>query len=216
MEKKTNFRSLSPKAKIEYIWDYYRWHIIFTVAGLAIIVSFIYHYVTYQEPLLNVIMINSSVSYNNDKDGFKEFLDSYDYDAKKSPISLASNFFFADEENAPSSSYMNYQALTAMIAAGDEDLFFGNGDVFLNFCNYGVLTDLSDILSPELLAKYEDRLIYASVEGLSTPYPCAIDITGNTWITKYYYPDTCYFGIFHQNQNVDVCRQFAEFLLTYE
>ena len=26
MEKKTAFKDLSRKAKVQYIWDYYRWH----------------------------------------------------------------------------------------------------------------------------------------------------------------------------------------------
>lgn len=28
MEKKAAFKDLSRKAKVQYIWDYYRWHIV--------------------------------------------------------------------------------------------------------------------------------------------------------------------------------------------
>ena len=78
MEKKTDFKALSNKAKVQYIWDYYRLHIIVGVAAVLIIGSVIHHFVTYREPLLNVIMINTSSGEATSSDGFNEFLDLMD------------------------------------------------------------------------------------------------------------------------------------------
>ncbi len=214
MEKKPDFKAMSTKAKIGYVWDYYKWHIIGTIAAVSFVCYTVHYYVTYREPLLNVIMLNCYDSYNTDNSGFYEFQETYGYDPEEYPISLAS-FYLAEGDNAASASYTDYQALTTMIAAGGEDLFFGTGDTYLTYCEQGALLDLSTILSPELMEEYNDCLIYSTSDGEVDPYPCAIELTGNDWLRKNNYYDTCYFGIFYSNQNLDACTQFAEFLLTY-
>ena len=39
MEKKTAFKDLSRKAKVQYIWDYYRWHIVVAICFVAFVIS---------------------------------------------------------------------------------------------------------------------------------------------------------------------------------
>lgn len=218
METKTDFKNLSTKAKIEYIWDYYKLHIFAAISILVVIFYTIHHYATYRAPLLNVIMINTNSSYDTATAGFDEFLDAYEYDSKESPISVASNFYFPEDESIESASvtYTSQQALTAMIAAGSQDLFFGTGDIYLNYANQGALLDLSTVLPSDLLKKYEKQLIYTANDGETASYPCAIELTNNAWISKYNFYDTCYFGIFYQNPNPNACAEFAEFLLIYE
>ena len=216
MEAKTDFKSLSTKAKIEYIWDYYKWHILITIIAVLLIGNMVYNRVTYRAPLLSVIMINSNEAYNTSTSGFDEFEKAKGYDSEEYPISLSAGFVFSEDENSAAMSYNEYQALAAMIAAGDQDLFFGTGDVYLSHANEGALADLSTILSPELLEKYEDHLLYSTAGGECDPYPCAIELTDNEWLRKYNYYNSCYFGIFYRNQNPEACKEFAEFLLTYE
>lgn len=212
MEKKTDFKALSPKAKVGYIVDYYKWHIIIGICAAAFIGSMIHHYATYRDPLLNVIMINCNDSMTANADGFDAFLHEYGYDPGEYPISLSASLHFSDGEY--STSFNDYQALTMMIAAGDQDLFFGIGDVYLDYAKQGVLTDLSDVLSEEVLSKYEDCVIYSTDEGESDPYPCAVELSENTWLAENNYYNTCYFGIFKQSQNTEASAQFAEFLLS--
>lgn len=218
MEAKTNFKALSKKAKMEYIWDYYRLPIFAVIAVVAFLLYTIHHYATYREPLLNVIMINTSNTSEAAADGFDEFLEACGYDSAKYPISLASGFYFSEGETgeAASLSYTSRQALTAMIAAGSQDLFFGTGDVYLSYAKQGALLDLSTVLPSKLLDNYKDSLIYTTADNDTGSYPCAIELTDNAWLSKYNYYDTCYFGIFYQNQNPTACAEFAEFLLTYE
>lgn len=39
MEKKTDFKALSNKAKVQYIWDYYKLHILFGGVIAAIVIG---------------------------------------------------------------------------------------------------------------------------------------------------------------------------------
>lgn len=214
MEKKTDFKALSTKAKIQFIWDYYRLHILVTVIAVAVIGSLIHHFVTYREPLLNVIMINTSSGEMTTADGFDEFLDAYQYDKKETPVSVFGSLYFSDDENAAVASYQDYEVLATMIAAGGQDLFFGTGNVFLTYAEQGAFMDLSKVLSPETFDKYKDSMIYSTDDGESASYPCAVEITDNEWLKKNgYYDGNCYFGIFYRSENSEVTTQFAEFLL---
>ena len=214
MEKKVDLKEMSAKQKIGYIWDYYKWHIIGVVLAICIIGSVFHHFLTYRKPLLNIIMVNATPS-SVQTDSFQKFQEKYGYDPEDSPISAAT-FYFSDDGDAFTSSYMDYQALTAMIAAGDQDIFLGNGDTYLNYCDQGALADLSDVLSPAQMEEYADSLIYSTIGGTQEPYPCAIDLSGHPWLAQFGYTDACYFGVLSCYQNPDACTQFAEFLLTYE
>lgn len=211
MEKKTDFKTLSGKAKVGYIWDYYKWPILVAVIVVSFVISLIHHYATYREPILNIIMINCKDSIAADDSGFDEFLTEYGYNPRNQPVSLSSSLQFPDSEY--STSYNDYQVLTMMIAAGGQDLFFGTGDIFLDYAKQGALTDLSTVLPEELLEKYSDHLIYSTDGGEAEPYPCAVELTDNAWAQKNNYYDTFYFGIFYQAGHPDTAVQFAEFLL---
>ena len=213
MEKKADFRSLSRKAKVQYVWDYYRWPIATAIAALCFVIYLIYHYATYRDPLLNVIMMNCNDSITADSKGFDEFLEACGYDPKEDSVSLTSSLQFSDGEY--STSYSDTQVLTLMLAAGGQDLFFGTGDEYLDYADQGALMDLSTVLSDELLDRYRDHLIYTTEDGAVASYPCAIELTDNAWLHKYNYYDSCYFGILYQNQNLDAALQFADFLLNY-
>ena len=44
MEKKADFHSLSRKAKVQYVWDYYKWPIAAAIAALCFVIYLIYHH----------------------------------------------------------------------------------------------------------------------------------------------------------------------------
>ena len=124
MEKKVNLKEMSTKQRIGYIWDYYKWHIIGAVIAVSVTASILHHFITYREPLLNVIMINGgNNAVSADNNGFNEFLSAYGYDPKISPI-VCSSFYFPETDDAVQSAYLEQQALTAIIAAGGSRIFF--------------------------------------------------------------------------------------------
>ena len=212
MEKKPDFKAMSTKTKVGYIWDYYRWPILLTIIGVGVLISIIYNRITYREPVLNVLMINCNNLFSNDDSGFHEFLTGYGYDPEESPVSLNASMYFPEDDY--SQSVNELQVLSTLIAAGGQDIFFGRGAIFLNYAEQGAFQDLSTLIPADLLARYEDGLLYA-VDEDGTSYPCAVTITDNEWLTKNNYYDSCYFGILYRGSNPETAVQFAEFLLYY-
>ena len=205
MEKKTDFKALSNKAKVQYIWDYYKLHILFGGVIAAIVIGLGYHFITYRKPVLSVIMINVQTTSENAEAAFDEFSDAAGYDKKQQPIDVSANLQFSDDPNA-TTDYNDYMVLSTMIGAGGEDLFFGTGSAG---------TVVEDYYEDDVLEKYKDHLIYSTDDGESESYPCAIELTDNRWIQKYGIYDSCYFGVFSRSEQKDYYTKFADFLLNY-
>ena len=184
MEKKTDFKALSNKAKVQYIWDYYKLHILFGGVIATIVIGLGYHFITYRKPVLSVIMINVQTTSENAEAAFDEFSDATGYDKKQQPIDVSANLQFSDDPNA-TTDYNDYMVLSTMIGAGGEDLFFGTGSVYTDYAEEGALMDLRTYVSDDVLEKYKDHLIYSTDDGESESYPCAIELTDNQWIQKY-------------------------------
>lgn len=92
--KKTDFKALSNKAKVQYIWDYYKLHILFGGVIAAIVIGLGYHFITYRKPVLSVIMINVQTTSENAEAAFDEFSDATGYDKKQQPIDVSANLQF--------------------------------------------------------------------------------------------------------------------------
>lgn len=213
MEKKTDFKALPTKSKFQYIWDYYRWHIIGTILVVGIITSLVYHYVTYQEPALNIIMINSNHYEYTDMTPFDAYLEYAGIDPSESCVSFASTPYFG-ENAASSDTYTDYEVMGVQIATGSVDIFIGNGDIYTSYTDQGALLDLSTVLSTDVLERYTDHLLYTTNGGKSEAYPCAIEFTDDNWLTKQdYYSTPCYVGIFANCPNRENAVKFLQFLI---
>ena len=217
MEKKADFKTMSKKKIIEHIWEYYRWHIIVSIAVVAGLSSLIYHFATYVEPSFNVVMLNCYNALNdNSNSAFEPFLEQQGIDVPaKDAVELNSNLYFL-EDDSEGTNYMYLQKLIALVAAGGQDVFLGNGEIFSAYTREGALMDLSTVFSEEFLENYE--LVYTTDAGTSEKYPCAITIRENKWLTDngYYFSDHCNIGIFENNAHLDTAIAFVEYMLTYE
>lgn len=209
----SKFKELTTKEKIEYIWDYYHLHILGALFGALLLSMFIYSWVTEKEATLSVVMINTpegstADEYDNVK-GFDAFLEECGYEVYDGAIEMIAGYTIADEDaNAEIK-----RSVEAYLGAGIPHVFFGTGEVYMDYVDMGTFADLSELLSKELLEKYADQLIYSDNNGEVEPYPCAIYLENNTWVTENGYYDDCYFGILEQAPSMEVATDFAEYIL---
>lgn len=137
--------ALKGRDRLQYIWDYLRWPILIVVCTCMAVGSLASHYLNRQDPLLNVIFINSTPE-NMADEGFDDFFREYGYVPYEGCVS--STMFTLETENVYY--YEDFMALMAVMS-GDQDIFMGNGPAFEQIAGEGNLTDLSSVLSPELL-----------------------------------------------------------------
>ena len=125
MEKKTAFKDLSRKAKVQYIWDYYRWHIIAAICLVAFVISMIVHYAAYRESVLDIVMVNTLNPYEESVSSTDEFFEQEGF-TKKEEVTVDTSITFSDDDNYSTNYYSN-QKLTLKLSVGDADVLSDYG-----------------------------------------------------------------------------------------
>ncbi len=228
---KEKWKALSKKQKAQFVWDYYRWHIIIAILVLAVGGSMLYDRIHYRAPLMSVIMVNNTSSLEKPGNAdFSEFLNSYGYENYDSAVSVNTNMYIYTEEESPGLHddyfYSHTEALIGMLFAGGADVVFGWGDYYENdLVNGRAFADLREVLPAEVLEAYADDLLYCNpvppegvdeIEGFE-PYPCAILLDNNAWIKGSGYYNRCYLALPKRASGVkEITIDFVHYLLQQE
>ena len=214
MEARPNFKEMTTKKKIEYIWDYYKVGILCSIFAIYVISSAIYDHITEKECLLKLIMINGNIPY----DGAifaDDFLQEQELDPNTQEVVVSSVGLGLTKETYQQD-YYAIQALIVRLTSGNIDIMSAPSDIYKDYAKEGYYAKLTDIFTPEELANYNDLLIYTTDEITNETYPCGFDLSDNPWIQKYgYYSTDCQFGIIYNAPHQELAKEFLLFLLNY-
>lgn len=213
---KEKWKTLSPEQKRQFIWDYYKIHIL---VGLCLIIGlgwFIYKKATYREPIINAIMLNVVNMPADSNTGFQAFLEEQGYEVFPGAAAVNSSLHIDFENDSMGTSYTHYQALYAMVYTGQQDLLFGTGEIFQECMDSGALLDLSQVLSQDLLEKHKDKLLYTTELDTMAEYPCAIALKDHPWLEETGYYFQCSVGVLENCDQRELAVAFLEYLLNQE
>ena len=212
MEKKTAFKDLSRKAKVQYIWDYYRWHIIAAICLVAFVISMIVHYAAYRESVLDIVMVNTLNPYEESVSSTDEFFEQEGF-TKKEEITVDTSITFSDDDNYSTNYYSN-QKLTLKLSVGGADVLFAPKFVFQQYADAGSLMPLTDFLTEAELEKYKDMIVYATDSETGETFPCGLELNDNQWLSDYgYYTGTVCFGIAYAADNKENAVDFFHYVM---
>ena len=205
------FKKMTFHQKLDHIWEYYRWHILITVVVLGLASSWVYGIVTEKEPLMEVLMINA---YGRTPEGeaFRPFLEQAGYSYYDGAVTVNKKV----QLNGPdgSQSYAGAQLLMCTLAAGEPDLIFWDSREVPPPLADGVLRDLRDILPPDLMAQYQEELVYAENADTGEAYPCGIYLEENPWVTEQMYYVNCTAGVLFSVKEEALAGAVLEEILT--
>lgn len=191
MEKiQTPFREMTIRQKLEHIWEYYKPAIFGTIGGVAIIVYIIYKAVCPDpDAALNITLVNANGFDVVEEDTFIRYLKEQGYDTSAETAYVNSNLTL-DGENGGQASATSMQVLSAMVMVGEIDLLVGDEYTMQVVGAGGGLTPMDEILSPQQMEQYQDRLY--TVEDLETgeQHVCGIWLSEDNLLVQ----DGYYFG----------------------
>ena len=209
------FKTGTTKQKVEYIMDYYKWHIIIVLFVLIFIGNTIYTNLTRKDYVLQGIFLSTPAETETVLDLEKDFLKKYPIDSSSEDIFFDSSLYYRPETESIDStlSYQAIQVLTARIAAGEIDFVVAD-DVTLNeLCYNQYFFDLSEVMTKDQMKKYEPYFLYydreilkelnsindtneivseivlpdpSKPELMKAPVPIMINVTGNDKISLLY------------------------------
>lgn len=151
------------KKKLAYFWDYHKWYIIGGFVVIFIVAAFIHDMATQKDIIFQAALLNSSAYYDTSEEYNNKFLTDSGIDTNKYALGMDStlkiSFGIMDEDAINSS-----EKLSAYIAASMLDTIFAGDDIFYNYANSGVFSDLREVLSEEEIEKYSPYFYYVDTE----------------------------------------------------
>ena len=219
---KVDWKSLTPRKKAEYVWDYYKIHILVGVLVLGLGVHFIVKLATHRDPLMNIIMLDCENPTFASSEVFAEFLTDNGHEIYEQAVNCNTSIDFWEEGQEDSTLFSSAlyengqlkQAYHAFIWSNEYDVVMGQGDVFQETVDGGAFIDLSDYLSADTLEIYEDYLIYTDEDGAEESYPCAIVLgEENGWLQEHGLYKTCSVGLLNNAPNPEISMDFLRYLL---
>lgn len=228
---KEKWQAMSRKEKYDHIMYYYKTYIIIGLIALLVIGNLLYFTITHVEPDLSVLMINNVYQEELDQSIFDEFAKTYGYDNSKGKMAIYNNFFILTEEEGANgdmitTSHQNLSALQAWLQVGQDDIIIGSGHFVENGLIDGeAFLDLREVFSPQQMEQFAEYIVYGQPADLdeefedimgetTEPYPCALRLVDNGWIsgTKCY--KECYVAIPINSHSREIAADFLLYLLS--
>ena len=213
MEQIKSFKEMTWKERFSQIWEYYRIPIFVGIAIFAVVFSLIKHFVTYQEPILNLAMVNAYIDDSKPTaidDGIQLFLEDCQLEGE---VSYNTSLYF-QSDNLSGDAITALTSLDVMTSSGALDVYLSNEDGFLFLCDRGYFPDLSTVLTKEELDSLEDRLVYAKLEdGTKAPVGVRLKEDCKFLTATGAYPDGCVVGVSYAQSNPDAIEKFLTYVI---
>lgn len=208
-------RTLSRRAKIEYIWQYYKLWIIALVSIVGLTVYITVHRLTVPaDNWLYVTFANTYAPVGNGSELWRGFVDASGYDTREKNVYFNNSCYF-DPSDTRYNPYYTY--FVAYVEAGTLDAIAMERDDLETLGRRGRLLDLSLPAADGLAEKYADRLLYAlpaDSEYSSDPVPIGFDLSDTRLVTEFgAYQDSCALGISANCPHIDAVERFLEYVL---
>lgn len=156
------FKNGTPKEKLEYFWEYYKWHLIILVLIVGAISNLIYTNVAKKDYVLQGMFLNTLAVEGAADDLEQGFLEFSPIDTSAQDIFFDTSLYYspnAEPEDA-TASYEALQVITAKAAIGGMDFIVADS-VTMNYMTYGqYFLDLSKVFTEEQLKEYEPYFLY--------------------------------------------------------
>ena len=165
---------MSPKEKMAYIWDYYKFHIIGTIAAIILFISFISSIGEKKEVVLNMTIIGQGVN----TEGVVQVQDQLTSKLvqKKADEEISVQHLTYNKSSMDEASRAGIQKLSAEITLGSIDLMIVEKELFEEFSSQqSSLLALNDIKGTEKLLTSDEKVYGINTSDIKLLAPLELD-----------------------------------------
>ena len=233
-----NLKTLKGRAKIQYIWDYYKFPL--TILGILLYITayILYGHISAKNSVLYVALVNVNAGEILTEGLSRDFLNYMNLDSSKNKIELYSGLYLTDDELNENIqyAYASRIKILAMIDGELLDVVLMNQEAFDAFSQNGYLYDLEELLpqmdsnlydtiTPDLatniviLDDNQEELMFdtsASYYAVTEEHYYGIDLSRTTLIDSAGFHEPVYFGIVANSPRTDNAVDYLKYLYNYE
>jgi hypothetical protein len=165
---------MSPKGKMAYIWDYYKFHIIGTIAAIILLISFISSIGEKKEVVLNMTIIGQGVNTEGVVQVQDQLTSKLVEDKADEEISVQHLTY--NKSSMDEASRAGIQKLSAEITLGSIDLMIVEKELFEEFSSQqSSLLALNDFKGTEKLLTSDEKVYGISTSDIKLLAPLELD-----------------------------------------
>lgn len=156
-EERAAMKKGTPRQKLAYFWDYYKWHFIGGCALILAVISFVYQAATRKETALYVLLLNGLMQDRlaEESEATAAFAEYAGIDETEYEIIYDTSLQFGTDND-----YAAAQKLMVSVAAQELDVVVSDADSLTTYAYQEYFYDLRNFLSPEQLALCQDSFYY--------------------------------------------------------
>lgn len=204
-------KRLEPKARIQFIWDYYRLPIIAAAVGIALLITAVGLNLGRGKVAMYAVFVNTDqTGLEPDAALLDAVLEEAGTDMGKKHIDITANLYLGQDGTYDGETIM---VLSALFGISDLDLFAADEAVFRRYADQNAFADLSKLIEPELLAGYESDLYYYDTEDGQRVLGGIVLHPGSVLHRAGYYHADVIIGAAINGENLDEAVRFIRALL---
>lgn len=155
-EERAAMKNGTPKQKLAYFFDYYKWHVVFGVVAIIFVATFLYQMVTKKDTAFYAMLINASAyNYPEEKENINAFAAYTGTDTEKYNI-----IYDTSVQLGTGTDYYAAQQILVHVSAAEIDVMVSGNASLLQYAYMGDFCDLREFLSTEQQEKYRDFFYY--------------------------------------------------------
>lgn len=198
-------KSLAPKARVQFIWDYYKIPIVAAVCVLALAVLTAAFRLSSADTIMYAVFINADDS--GDREALDQLLARSGTDMAGKTIDTAASYTLYYDD--PSNTYSDtIQLLAALFGIGDLDLFAADEAVFRSYAGKEAFLDLSLFIERDVLDRHR-LYTYTNAEGRQVVAGILLS-QGSPLHTAGFYTGDVFLGVAANAQNLDPAVAFVK------
>ena len=146
--RKAAFRAMSPVAKADHIFTYYKWPIILGLITLLIVGTALHRKLTERQPVLYTALVNVAVGSDLQAGLTDGFLAASGYDANRVQVYLYADLYLSQDADTVNQQYAYASKMKVMgaVEAKKLDVVIMNREGYDLLSSNGYLMDLADLL----------------------------------------------------------------------
>ncbi len=157
-EERAAMRHGTPKQKLTYFFDYYKWHVVSGVIILIFAGALIYQIATHKDIAFYAMLLNASAyGYPEQAESTAGFAEYTGTDTEKYDIIYDATVKLGTDG---ATDYQAAQKLMVQITAADLDVIVSDGDSLLEYAYMGDFYDLRNFLTAEQMEAYKNSFYY--------------------------------------------------------
>jgi hypothetical protein len=156
---KTILAPMSPKQRISYIWDYYRFHIMGAIAAIILVIYLIGNVGEKKETYLNLTIMGEGVITENIVQIQEDLTNKLVTDKDQEEVLIQSINY--GQSNMDPASQVGIQKFTAVLSSGDIDVMIVQQEFFEKLSSQEGLLDLNELgfnLEAKTVFKSEEKV----------------------------------------------------------